>query len=250
MESPREFAKSASLERAEDERWLADAIALRDAEHAAVLAQSRAECDRLTTQLAGVSVAALGGTSPTAVAMRDQWGWSVAYQDTLDLRRKYDALRAQSEIDLQQHADLCGQIEALRAQLDRAVGYLGEARRHLESATEIILAEGGDEDDGEEEKYFIADIDKFIASLAVPSQPEPVKGHAFVSISTNPLTCRTCFEYFDSPNQDYVPTVPENAGTPCVACEELGGFTEMGTPTRFFTTDRVCGICDGSGMVK
>ncbi len=45
--------------------------------------------EQLIVQLAGVSVAALGGTKEPC--LKGQWGWSVAYQDTLDLRLKYDA---------------------------------------------------------------------------------------------------------------------------------------------------------------
>ena len=51
------------------------------------------EADQLRVQLAGVSVAALGGTSPAVVVKRGQYGWSVAYQDVLGLRRQYDDFR-------------------------------------------------------------------------------------------------------------------------------------------------------------
>lgn len=52
--------------------------------------QDAREADQLRVQLAGVSVAALGGTDPKHTAKRGQWGWSVAYQDTLDLRIRHD----------------------------------------------------------------------------------------------------------------------------------------------------------------
>jgi len=44
-------------------------------------------------QLAGVSVAAFGGTSEPVRAKEGDYGWSVAYQDVLSLREKYDRLR-------------------------------------------------------------------------------------------------------------------------------------------------------------
>lgn len=49
------------------------------------------EAERLEVSLAGVSTAAHGGTSPEVVAKPTDWAWHPAYQDTLDLRRKYDA---------------------------------------------------------------------------------------------------------------------------------------------------------------
>lgn len=48
------------------------------------------EVERLQVQLAACGVAALGGTRKTA--RKYSYGWSPAYQDTLNLRRDYDAL--------------------------------------------------------------------------------------------------------------------------------------------------------------
>ena len=48
--------------------------------------------EQLEVQLAGCSVAALGGTSDAAIATKGMWGWSPAYQDVLVLRRKYASL--------------------------------------------------------------------------------------------------------------------------------------------------------------
>lgn len=56
------------------------------------LASSCKECEQHRVQLAGVSVAALGGTKPSSIVKKFQYGWSPAYQDTLNLRRKYDDL--------------------------------------------------------------------------------------------------------------------------------------------------------------
>lgn len=50
------------------------------------------DLEQLRVQLAGCGVAALGGTSEPVVAKKGDYGWSPAYQDTLDLRLKYDAL--------------------------------------------------------------------------------------------------------------------------------------------------------------
>ena len=50
------------------------------------------EIEQLHVQLAGVGVAALGGTKPSMTAKKFGYGWSPAYQSTLELRRKYDKL--------------------------------------------------------------------------------------------------------------------------------------------------------------
>lgn len=48
------------------------------------------EIDRLRAQLAGCGVAALGGIREPLIIHKGDFGWSPSYQDTLDLRRKYD----------------------------------------------------------------------------------------------------------------------------------------------------------------
>lgn len=55
------------------------------------------EVDQLRVQLAGCSVAALGGTKNPA--KKGDFGWSPAYQDVLNLRHKHDvALRMLTRI--------------------------------------------------------------------------------------------------------------------------------------------------------
>lgn len=54
--------------------------------------------ERLEVSLAGVSAAALGAISDGHIANRGDWAWHPAYQDTLELRRKFDtALRMLSD---------------------------------------------------------------------------------------------------------------------------------------------------------
>lgn len=113
----------------------------------------RNEIERLRVQLAGVTVAARGGTSADAVAHRGQYGWSMAYQDVLDLRRKYDDLRARCiDPPASRPATGGGRGEILEVML--SMGGLGPGNiksahlhpinmnKHL-PAVAIIEAEGG-----------------------------------------------------------------------------------------------------------
>ena len=54
--------------------------------------------EQLQTQLAGCSVAALGGTEDPAKF--GDYGWSPSYQDVLDLRKKFDSIIPALEIHL------------------------------------------------------------------------------------------------------------------------------------------------------
>lgn len=75
----------------------------------------RNECEQLQVQLAGCSVVALGGTSPSQIAQKGDFGWSPAYQDVLDLRTKYDTLNPKS-------------WEIMRTQLDMAIEALAKIK--------------------------------------------------------------------------------------------------------------------------
>jgi hypothetical protein len=56
--------------------------------------------DKLRVQLAGCAVAAQGGIRGNLVAKKGAYGWSPAYQDVLNLRRKYEKLKkAMGRID-------------------------------------------------------------------------------------------------------------------------------------------------------
>jgi hypothetical protein len=70
----------------------------------------RAEEDRerLETTLAGVSTAAHGGTSDAVVCKPGEWAYHLAYQDVIDLRRKFDAL-----VRLASESMYMGQVVAL-----------------------------------------------------------------------------------------------------------------------------------------
>lgn len=71
------------------------------------LFRDAAETEQLRVQLAGVSVAALGGTDPQHVAKRGQYGWSIPYQDVLELRHRHDAMLDSLRI-MADKRDQCG----------------------------------------------------------------------------------------------------------------------------------------------
>jgi len=55
------------------------------------LQRAEGDAERREVSLAGCSVAAMGGTKEDTICHRDQWAWHPAYQDVLDLRRKFEA---------------------------------------------------------------------------------------------------------------------------------------------------------------
>ncbi|MEM1424037.1 MAG: hypothetical protein AAGH64_08540 [Planctomycetota bacterium] len=63
------------------------------------------ENEQLRVQLAGCSVAACGGTSEAVLAREGDYGWSVAYQETLELARERDRLREAIQQALRASAD-------------------------------------------------------------------------------------------------------------------------------------------------
>ncbi|MFA5135302.1 MAG: hypothetical protein WC505_05990 [Patescibacteria group bacterium] len=104
----------------------------------------RNEVERLRVQLAGCSVAALGYTGDPAE--RDAYGWSASYQDVLDLRRRYDALRAELAETKRMVAEertsnasitkellglLCAIIEAYDQDVDATDAAIDAARKRL-----------------------------------------------------------------------------------------------------------------------
>lgn len=72
-------------------------IDMHDAALRARVAELEGEVGRLTVQLAGCLTAAEGATSGDVVAHEGDYGWSVAYQATLDTRRRLDAALARAE---------------------------------------------------------------------------------------------------------------------------------------------------------
>jgi hypothetical protein len=58
-----------------------------------IAASANKELDQIRVQLAGCAVAAQGGISRDSLAHKGSYGWSPAYQDVLQLRKKYDAAR-------------------------------------------------------------------------------------------------------------------------------------------------------------
>jgi hypothetical protein len=77
----------------------------------------KAEADRdaveqLRVQLAGCSVAALGGISEPVLAHIGDYGWSPAYQDVLDLRNEYESTKVALE---KAEADAAAMRQACKA---------------------------------------------------------------------------------------------------------------------------------------
>lgn len=88
------------------------------------LAQAKAEIEQLHVQMGGISVAALGCHKPDQIAVQGQYGWSVAYQDVLRLRRQFDETIAEIERLKADHAAAIEQAE--REVLEMACEFLCE----------------------------------------------------------------------------------------------------------------------------
>jgi hypothetical protein len=88
------------------------------------------EAEQLLVQLAGCSTAAMGATAPEHRAEKGAYGWSPAYQDTLELRLKYDALHAR--------------VAALEAALRPFAAMIGAHQRvepeHIDRARALLAA--------------------------------------------------------------------------------------------------------------
>lgn len=78
--------------------------------------ESDKEIAQLRTQLAGCSVAALGGTSEEVVAKPGSYGWSPAYTDVLNLRFQFEAARQLLE-SAEKRLDAAGVVNAELAAL-------------------------------------------------------------------------------------------------------------------------------------
>lgn len=98
---------------------------------------------------------------------------------------------------------------------------------------------------------------EYASNGAAPSQPEPVKAHAFIKGWMGGGVWRCAFAACGMPENDPIhvaaPSQPEpatsateNAGTPCPACKGLKGFDEHGNPSADHV-GRYCGICAGTG---
>lgn len=97
-------------------------------------AKGLAEAEQLRVQLAGCGVAALGGTRD--VAHQGDYGWSVSYQETLDLRLKYDALAQEYEARIQEAES------RVKAREREIVEWLEQSKTlpfHWQAATELKL---------------------------------------------------------------------------------------------------------------
>lgn len=79
----------------------------------------RKEVEQLHVQLAGCSVAALGGTKPEVVAQKGDYGWSPSYQDILDLRLKYEFQLQASEMQAKSFQQLYEANEALKKEIKK-----------------------------------------------------------------------------------------------------------------------------------
>jgi hypothetical protein len=243
VKTAREFADDL-LDAAPDFSAFYELASARDADHAADLAQSRAECAALqraieTLRAKNESHLKLIGTLASSEAKNQAMHLiAAAYNSgtrderdriaagTAELREKLKSL----EKDFASSRDEC---ETLRAQLDRAVALVKKGPYpHVFLCAHATI--GGDEPACG--KCWPCRRDTFLASLAAPSQPEPVKAHRRVK-SCGHVAYRDhefdCIEdgCENAAYQIVVPAVPENAGATCAACSYCKG--EGGKPACF-----------------
>lgn len=109
--------------------------------HAAEISSVSDELEQCRVQLAGCLTAAEGCTSEPNVVEKGDYGWSLAYQTTLELRKKYDhaceqrrhdldTIKARDAeiVDLKRDAELCRELREILPSGDRINTSIGLVR--------------------------------------------------------------------------------------------------------------------------
>ena len=76
--------------------------------------EMESKIDRFRMQMAGIGVVAHGGTSEAVLVHESDFGWSVPYDDVLNLRRKFDEQAAELATLRAQVAELTRDAERWR----------------------------------------------------------------------------------------------------------------------------------------